>query len=318
MPVDLRGQRVLISGVTGFIGAHLAHRLIEEDAEVLGISRGKMDPWRLTEVLSQIKLVQADLTESRRIISLIRGFSPHYVLHCAVARPEKRSDKTADLVEDNLAGVRNVLKGSESVHPQRCVVLGSSLEYEQKTGPMREIDRIHPDTEFGAAKAAATQFAQAFARQSNFPITILRLFSVYGPWENGDRLIPRAFLAALREGELALTAPGYRHDFVFVEDVVEACYACMGLTGIDNGEVYNVGSGEQWTNEEVVGLIERVTGEKIHVQQGTFPSREFDRESWLADIQKIKRELGWEPTSLLSGLEKTAAWFYANQHRYGE
>jgi nucleoside-diphosphate-sugar epimerase len=317
MGADLRGQRVLVSGATGFIGANLVHNLIEKDAQVLGISRGVMSPWRLEDVLPQFELVQVDMTNGERVGGVVREFSPGFILHCAVARPQTHDGVESFSAEANLAGVRNLLEAAALAQPRRCVLLGSSLEYVRKTGPTSEVDRIDPDTEYGMSKAAATQFAQAFAKQTSFPITILRPFSVYGPWEDGNRLIPRAILAALQHGDLALTRAGRRHDFVFVDDVLDAIFACVGATDLADGEIYNVGTGEQWTNEEVVGMIERATGERIPVRQGTFPSREYDRESWVADIRKARSELGWVPrTSFAVGLERTVAWFRANQHRY--
>ena len=79
------------------------------------------------------------------------------------------------------------------------------------------------------------------------------------------------------------------------------------------GEIINIGSGQQWSNEDVVDLVQSVTGQRIATRIGEYPARPFDTGHWVADIGKAKRLLGWEPRhTLREGLEKTAAWFRAH------
>jgi nucleoside-diphosphate-sugar epimerase len=314
MKIDLGGQRALVTGATGFIGANLLRRLLRDGAEVVGISRSTQNLWRLDEIIPQIELVQANMADPDRVAGLIRQHDPDFIVHLAVERPVQGREGAA--LEANVEGMRNLLQAAGS---RRCVVLGSSLEYAPKNGPMVETDRIQPTTRYAESKAAATQIAQEFAKRESLPIVILRAFYVYGPWEPGHRFVPKTILAALQGGEIALTKTGYRHDFVFVDDVIDACLASLQASSADKGEIFNVGSGRQWTNEEVVAMIEQVTGETIRVRDDVYPARDYDRSNWVADIRKAKEKLSWEPANQLQkGLEKTVAWVRGNLAKYGK
>ena len=114
--------------------------------------------------------------------------------------------------------------------------------------------------------------------------------------------------AALRN-ERSLTSPGIRRDYVYVADVVEAVLRALTARGVE-GEIVNVGRGEETTNEELVALLEEVVGHQIAVRPGTFPSRPGDVPHSRADLSKAARLLGWcPPTSLREGLARTAEWW---------
>jgi nucleoside-diphosphate-sugar epimerase len=145
---------------------------------------------------------------------------------------------------------------------------------------------------------------------------MLRLFSVYGYWEASTRLIPAAIMAALRNREIALTPPGYQRDLIFVEDVVEACLLAVEAEKAV-GEILNVGSGEQWSNEQVVEMVQAVCGRRFGVRVGAYPARPSDTTHWVADNRKAQELLGWKPRHMLrSGLEKTIAWFRLHRAAY--
>ena len=125
-------------------------------------------------------------------------------------------------------------------------------------------------------------------------------------------MIPSAILQSLAGEELALTIPGFRRDLVFVEDVLQAYLLALDGARKTWGKIINIGSGQQWSNEAVVELIQATTGRAITVRQGAYPSRASDTEHWVADIRRAESLLGWQPRhSLRSGLEKTVAWFRA-------
>lgn len=160
----------------------------------------------------------------------------------------------------------------------------------------------------GLAKATASMVASWYALHGGLNVTILRFFSVYGPWESPSRFIPTVLRAAIRGEEIRLTAPGFRHDFVFVEDVVAACLRAAEAE-LASGEVFNIGSGQQWANEEVVALVERLVGHRLPVRVGAYPAQPPDTHHWQANIAKARALLGWAPAhSLEEGLRKTLTW----------
>ncbi len=180
----------------------------------------------------------------------------------------------------------------------------------------KETDLLVPSLFYGVTKAASTLLLQQFARKDLRPIVILRLFSVYGYWEAAHRLIPTAIMASINGSDLGLTKPGFRRDLVFIEDVVEACLRAAHKPGA-SGRIFNIGSGRQWTNEQVVQMVEAITRRPIRVHVGAYPPRPSDTARWVADIRRAREQLGWTPRhSLESGLRKTIRWFRMHQGLY--
>jgi nucleoside-diphosphate-sugar epimerase len=117
---------------------------------------------------------------------------------------------------------------------------------------------------------------------------------------------------------MELTAPGFSRDPIFVEDLVEASLLTLGVKKA-YGKVINVGSGRQWSNEQIVELIQSITGRKIELQVGAYPPSPSDTQNWVADISRARRYLGWQPKhSLRSGLEKTIAWMRTHLDVYDD
>jgi nucleoside-diphosphate-sugar epimerase len=120
--------------------------------------------------------------------------------------------------------------------------------------------------------------------------------------------VPRAIRAAFTGEELPLTGPHLRRDFIFVEDVVDACLRAA-TNEAARGKVINVGTGVETANEELVEEIERVLGRKVRVEVDAHLVRETDRPHWRADISTAKQLLGWGPRhTLAAGLQRTATW----------
>jgi dolichol-phosphate mannosyltransferase len=150
-------------------------------------------------------------------------------------------------------------------------------------------------------------------------VSTLRLYSVYGPFEEPGRLMPALVLAA-REGRLPpLVDPSTARDFVHVDDVVDAYL--LAAERAEGGEVYNVGSGTQTTLAELVRVAGEVFGFEPQPAWGSMPGRSWDTSTWVANADKIRRELGWRPRRTLGeGLRSLADWFAASPElldRYG-
>jgi nucleoside-diphosphate-sugar epimerase len=103
---------------------------------------------------------------------------------------------------------------------------------------------------------------QQFAREHGVPAVVLRLFTVYGPWEGATRFVPAVMLAALDRRPLAVTEGGLAHDWIFVDDVVDACVRSVSVPGI-TGDILNIATGRQTTNEQIVRLVEELDGAAI-------------------------------------------------------
>jgi nucleoside-diphosphate-sugar epimerase len=311
------GRRVLVTGAAGFIGANLVDAFESAGADVHGIVRPSTVRWRLDDVASGPTMHVADLTDVDAIGGIVRDVRPDVVFHAAasVAHPSTPAARVTAL-RDTILGTTAVCEALSAAGSGRLVCLGSSLEYGHASVPLDEARLLEPVTFRGATKAGATLLCLQMAREAGIPAVVLRLFSVYGPWESPSRFVPAVMRALLTGQDLPLTQPGVRRDFVFVGDVVEACRRAAEAEGID-GEVINVGSGRQATNEELVELAQQVAGVRIRVLPGAYPARRVDTGHWVADIAKAKRLLGWSPAhSLEQGLSETWRWLGSHHDLY--
>jgi len=306
---------VLVTGATGFIGANLTRRLIALGARVHAVVRPGTNLWRLEDVASGLAMHDVNMSDRAGLLAAVQQATPEIVFHLAADGAARHDAAAAQLFATNVLGTLNLLEAAATVAYRRFVHIGGSSEYGPREVPLRETDRLEPVTPYGASKAAATLATQQHARAHGRPIVILRPFSVYGAWESPSRLIPTATWAALDGRDLPLTEPGYRRDLVHVDDVVDACVTAAGHD-VAPGEIINVGTGCQSSNEEVVGIIERVSGCIIQKRVGEYRARLSDTAHWVADTTKAEQVLGWKASrSLEAGLRDSVAWWTAHRKR---
>jgi UDP-glucose 4-epimerase len=311
--LDLAGRRMLVTGAAGFIGSNLIRALSARGARVHAVVRPATDPWRLGDLPPGVELHHADLLDRPAVEEAVCRSAPDFAFHLAKHRGDPARMDAGEAHRGNLEATGILLEAMRRRPPIRFIHAGSSLEYDLSRSPLREDDAAPPTTVHGVTKAAATRWCQRFARIHRFPAVVLRFFSVYGPWEDPGRFIPRLIRGALTGRAVPVTRGGLRHDRVFVADVVEACLAALAAPGIE-GEVFNVATGRESTHEEVIAIVERATGRPVLREEAEFPPRPWDAAHWRADVTKARRRLGWQAShDLRGGIERTVAWFRSRE-----
>jgi len=305
-PADaLTGARVLVTGATGFLGANLVRALVAARAEVHAVVRPSADRWRLGDVA--LRVHDGDLRERASVRAIVDAVVPDVVFHLAAHGAQHAQRERDAIFAGTVLATHHLLLACEQRPPRRLVHTGGSSEYGPKPHALAEDDVLAPVTAYGAAKAAATTLAAQAAR-AGLPVAILRPFSIYGPWEPAGRLVPSAIRAALTGATLPLTAGAWVRDYVFVDDVVDACLLAAGAPSAV-GEIVNLGTGRQTSNHDVVAAVERLTGRRIVVAPGAYAAHGSDTTHWVADTRKAARLLGWRARhDLAAGLAETIAW----------
>ncbi|MEI8175259.1 MAG: SDR family NAD(P)-dependent oxidoreductase [Candidatus Omnitrophota bacterium] len=303
-----RGKRVLVTGGTGFIGANLLRRLLAEGAHVSALIRHAESAWRLKSILHEIDILPGDISRPEDVENAVTASRPGVIFHLATARSIEAVENLPLFISTNVLGASNLILSAKRAGIKAVVYTGSQLEYGHSASAHVETDRLSPYTLHGVTKAAATMSFQGVARQIGFPVVILRLFHVYGPWESPQRFIPTLIAAALKGETVAMTEKGFRRDYIYIDDVIEALLIAARRPDL-KGEVFNIASGRQVLNEEVAAIVERCIGKEIDSTCGAYAAHLTDTGFRVADIRKARSVLGWEPkVDLDSGIKATIDW----------
>lgn len=304
-------KTVLLTGGTGFVGANLARRLLTQGHRVHLLVRPTYRPWRLVEVLSDLSLHEADLGDREQVTGLFRQVRPEWVFHLAAYGAYSAQTGADAMVRTNLVGTWHLLEAGLALGFEAFVQAGSSSEYGWKQAPACEDDRLEPNSDYAVTKAAATLLGESLARRHGARVTTLRLYSVYGPWEEPTRFLPTLIAHGLEKRLPPLVDPAVARDFVHVDDVCEAFLRAAVAGSLP--AIVNVGTGTQTTIGQVVDLARRTFGIASEPTWGTYPRRAWDTTSWVADTVRMRRDLGLSPRPLTEGFAETVDW--ARQHR---
>lgn len=300
---------ILVTGAAGFVGAAAVHDLLARGSDVHALVRPGSRPWRLAHLAGRVTIHPADLTEADAVRRVVAAVRPSVVLHLAAHGAYESQSGSGRILTTNVLGTLHLLEAAASCGVELVVSAGSSSEYGFKSEPMRETDRLDPNSVYAIAKAAQAHLCGLFARHApSMAVVTLRLFSVYGPWEEPTRLIPTVIRRARAGLPLEMVAPDVARDFVFVGDVLRTLLDFDRLRRA-TGDVINLGSGVEMTLREVVDAVQDLYGHRSRVVWGGMPARHWDTSRWVADRSRAARILDWRPTvGFREGLARTAEW----------
>ncbi|HTD33608.1 MAG TPA: NAD-dependent epimerase/dehydratase family protein [Candidatus Elarobacter sp.] len=311
----MRARRVLLTGAAGFVGIAVARRLAERGHEVHAAVRPASPSWRLRDLRRHAVAHEADLLDPSAIAPLFARVRPEWVVHLAAYGAYPSQTDVERCVRTNLEASVRLIDAAAAGGVERFVNTGSSSEYGLKDHAPGEDEPLEPNSLYAVTKAAATAYARHAARSAGLHATTLRLYSVYGPYEEPTRLIPATIAHGLRGAYPPLVAPGVARDFVYVDDVAAAYEAALGAE-IPAGAVYNVGSGVQTTLREVAAVSRARFGIPAEPAWGTMAPRTWDTTTWVANTARTRAELRWQAaTCFEDGFRRTAAWLSESAER---
>lgn len=304
-----RRPSALVTGAGGFVGANLLRRLVRDGYRVTGVLQPGGDRWRVDGLDDGARLVEIDLLDDDAVRRLVEGTRPERVFHLAAYGAYSWQQDVRRMMATNVRGTVALVEACRDVGSEAFVHAGSSSEYGFKDHAPTEDEAIEPNSPYAVSKAAATMFCRQTARADGFPAVTLRLYSVFGPYEDPRRLVPALVSHALRAELPPLVSPDVARDFVWVDDATEAFVLAAEQAGDHLGAVYNVGTGVQTTVGDLVERARAVLGVTVEPEWGSMAERVWDTTCWVADPSRIGGELGWKAqTDLGEGLTRTAAW----------
>jgi dolichol-phosphate mannosyltransferase len=306
-------RRVLVTGASGFVGANLARRLLDEGHSVHLVLRANHKPWRLEDIRKDVAVYEADLTDRGSLQKAMNKARPEWVFHLAAHGAYPDQTDLDQMIATNVQGTANLLRSAERVSVEAFVNSGSSSEYGYKDHAPSEDELTEPNSHYAVTKVAATHLCRLAGQRESSRVITLRLYSIYGPYEEPRRLVPTLIVQGMAGKLPPLVNPDVARDYVHVDDACEAFLTAAATPKQQPGVIYNVGSGVQTTLRQIVDATRRLLEVQAVPKWGSMPDRSWDTNVWIADPSRIMRDLGWTPKlDLENGLLKTIDWFKLN------
>lgn len=304
---------IIITGATGFVGANLTRRLLQDGHKIHLLVRPGYSPWRIEAILPDVHLHEVNFDDEIVLTSAVGKIKPDWIFHLAAHGAYPTQTDLRQMVQTNILGTINLIEACLKTGFEAFVNTGSSSEYGFKDYASSETEWLEPNSHYAVTKASATLYCCHTAQSRGVHIPTLRLYSVFGPYEKPTRLMPTLIMCGLK-GELPpLVNPDVAHDYVYVEDVIEAYLLSAARPHQKLGAVYNVGAGVQISLCQVVEIARRVMNITVEPVWGTMSNRKWDTNVWVADNRKIRVELGWQPHQTFEqGFRLMVNWFREN------
>ena len=334
-------MKVLVTGAAGFIGMHVAKLLLERGDTVVGVDNlnDYYDPRLKLARLEQLKpfpnfrFTQADIADRGAMEALFAAERFNRVVHLAAQAGVRYSLKNPHAyIQTNLVGFGNILEGCRHNGVEHLVYASSSSVYGANTHmPFSVHDNVdHPVSLYAASKKANELMAHAYSHLYGLPTTGLRYFTVYGPWGRPD-MSPWLFTSAILEGRAidVFNHGKMRRDFTYIDDIAEGTVRVLDRIAAANPEfdtnapdpgssyapyrVYNIGNHQPVELMTFISTIERALGQEA--KKNFLPMQAGDVVATYADVEDLRRDVGFEPKTVLStGIAKWVNWYlsYSN------
>ena len=295
--------KILIPGGTGFIGYHLIFYLVKKGWIVHSLSKFKP---KKTRRVKGAKYIYCDVRDKKKLRSKLDKYYDYIVnLSGYVDHSNNQS-----ITRIHFNGCKNLIFNYLNNKPKKFIQIGSSIEYGKQRSPQRENKKNSQETysTYGNAKLLSTKFLLEQKKKYNFPITILRLYLVYGPKQDLNRLIPITIMNALKKVKFNCSAGKQLRDFVYIDDLINAIVKTF-KNEKSNGEIINVGSGNPISVKKLIIKICKLANGG-NPQFGKVSLRKDEIFKLYPSLKKVKKILNWQAkVNLDKGLKKTIKYY---------
>lgn len=298
-------KKILIIGGTGFIGYHVAIRAIKKNWKVTSISSTKPKKNRL---LTQVKYLKCNISKKSEIEKKLKNLKFDYIVNLGghVDHSEKRKTYSSHFI-----GFRNLIDYFEKKNINSFIQAGSSVEYGFNKSPHNERMKclINKKTSvYGKSKIFSTKLGLKIFKDSNFPITILRFYLVYGPRQDKNRFIPIIIDGCLKDKNFNCSSGDQVRDFIYIDDVIDVIFKVFKNTKA-KGHIFNIGSGKKIKLKKIIEYIREYLNSG-KPQYGLVKLRKDEPLNLYPSITKAKKYLSWKPkTKFLKGVIKTIKYY---------
>lgn len=299
---------IVIFGAGGFIGSNLVKTLLNYRNDIFAVTSKPFIPWRIEDIDTQ-KILHCNIIKRDQLAKIFDQHQFKTIFDLAAYGAYSKQDDVELIYETNFMGLLHLLEISSQFSIKAFVHAGTSSEYGLNSSAPKEDAPLQPNSHYAVTKAGAAQMIKYYGVLKEIPVTNLRFYSIYGPYEEPDRLIPQLIDRGLKNQFPPLVQPEISRDFVFVEDAVYSML--LSANNIQNikGKSINISSNKKTTIRDIAAIAKEIFGLKFDPHWGDMPNRKWDLKEWYGDSSLAKQLIGWEnETPLKEGLMKTAAW----------
>ena len=323
-------KKILVTGVAGFIGYHLAKRLLEKGYELAGLDNlnNYYDPQLKKDRLEQLinhpnfKFTKIDFTDQDKTRSFFKKQPFEQVIHLGAQAGVRYSlENPQAYIDANLTGFLNILEGCRQNNIRNVIYASSSSVYGGNIkSPFSENDRVEqPLSLYGASKIANEAMAHAYAHLYNIQMIGLRFFTVYGPWGRPDMAL-FLFTKSILNGEPIQVFNQGKHarSFTYIDDIIEAMFRLIkkteaGSTKFEKNEIFNIGGSESVKLMRFIKIIENNLGLEANIEY--LPLQPGDVKKTNSDNQKLESIVGYSPQiDIETGIKHFIEWYKKYYH----
>lgn len=300
---------IWVLGASGFIGANLFFSLSRLRPDVFAVSRQVESSWRLLHAPYPNRIA-LDITQPHEVAAAIKKYRPRTVFNLSAYGAYERQNAPDRIHKVNYAGTLNLIQALLESGCDAFVQAGTSSEYGLNCAGPVESGALEPNSDYAVSKVASAYLLGYYGRFKGFPCTHLRLYSVYGPWEEHDRLIPTLVRLGLQGQYPPLVDPAISRDFLYVGDSTRAFVrAALTTCRSHPGQAFNIATGTKTSLGEIAQLAKQLFKINAEPVFGSMPNRKWDLSNWYGNPLLAQAQLGWNPRlSLQEGLARTIIW----------
>lgn len=300
---------ILIVGASGFIGSKLFFSLSKYRDDVFACSRNAKQSWRLSGTKSS-QLINLDILHYDNLKNTISRLKPQTVFNLSAYGSYSRQTDTEKIHLTNYIGTLNLIRALMDTGCNAFVQAGTSSEYGINCSAPDEDDALFPNSDYAVSKAGASYLIKYYGAILNFPCVNLRLYSIYGPWEERDRLIPTLIFNGLQGKYPNLVNKDISRDFVYIDDCTNAFVkAALSACKTNPGISMNIASGIKTTLEQVALTAQKIFGISDKPVFGSMANRKWDLTDWYGKPELAEKIMGWKyKTNFEEGLKLNVEW----------
>jgi dolichol-phosphate mannosyltransferase len=301
---------ILVIGASGFIGSKLFFSLAKRRDDVFAASRGANQSWRLSTFEKPDNLVDLDILDFEGLKKTFESLKPKTIFNLSAFGAYSRQTDAKKIHETNYIGTLNLILAAQEVGCDAFVQAGTSSEYGLNCANPKETDELIPNSDYAVSKVGISYLLKYYGKFFNFPCANLRLYSIYGPWEEPDRLIPTLVSSGLKGEYPNFVNKDISRDFVYVDDCTAAFVrAALSVCKTQPGISVNIATGKKTTLEQVAKYSQKIFGIKKDPEFGTMENRKWDLAEWYGNTDLSKKSLKWQANvTMEEGLKITADW----------